>query len=56
MSGTITWEPVSSSETERLDRTSVGGGWLYRYQQRQGSEHGGYSWSIALAYVPEPPP
>lgn len=56
MSGTITWEPVSSDANERLDRTSVPGGWLYRYQQRQGSAHEGYLWNTVITFVPEPAP
>jgi hypothetical protein len=50
------WEAVYRSDNEVMERTAVDGGWLYRYQLRQGSEHGGFSWSIAMAFVPTPAP
>lgn len=53
----MNWEQVYSSDNERMDRTAVEGGWIYRYQQRQGSQHDGYTWSIALTFVtPAPAP
>lgn len=51
----MTWEEVSRTENEVLSRTVVEGGWLYRYMQRQGDLHGGFTWSISLAFVPTPP-
>lgn len=34
-------------------------GWLYVYEVRQGSDHGGFTWTISMSYVPAaaaPPP
>lgn len=51
----MTWELVSVSDNERLERTPVDGGWIYRYQQRSGSEHTGFTWNTSICFVPEPP-
>lgn len=51
----MNWELVSTTDNEKLERLSVLGGWIYRLQERSGSEHGGFSWSTSICFVPEPP-
>lgn len=51
----MTWEEVYRTDHEIMDRAPVDGGWIYRLQQRHGSEHSGYRWSVAITFVPEPP-
>ena len=52
----MNWEPVYQNDHEIMERAAVEGGWLYRLQQRFGSEHSGYRWTMALAFVPTPTP
>lgn len=51
----MNWEMVSATDSERLERLSVEGGWIYRYQQRQGSEHTGFTWATSICFVTPPP-
>lgn len=51
----MTWEMVSESANEVMDRTSVAGGWIYRLRTRSGSEHTGFTWSVAICFVPTAP-
>lgn len=51
----MNWEEIHRSENEVLSRSAVDGGWIYRYQQRQGDLHGGFTWSVSICFVPEPP-
>lgn len=50
----MNWELVSTTDNERLERLSVEGGWIYRYQERQGSDHGGFEWVTSICFVPAP--
>lgn len=62
MSGSNGWEAVYTSDNDRMERRRGDHGWLYRNFVRQGSEHGGFEWLLALTYEPdvavdtEPPP
>lgn len=51
MSGANGWESVYTSENDRMERLPVEGGWLYRNFVRSGSDHGGYTWMVALSFA-----
>ncbi len=51
----MSWTIVYENPNERMERAAVEGGWLYRNWIRQGSEHGGYSWTITMAFVTAAP-
>ena len=55
MSGT-TWEPVYDNPGDRMERTPLPDGYLYRNWIAQGSDHTRVVWLIALVYVPNAAP
>lgn len=51
----MNWEPVSESDNEIVERADVEGGWIYRFRTRSGSEHTGFTWTVAFCFVTPPP-
>lgn len=61
----MNWEEVFRSENEVLSRIPLADtasramrpaeGWIYRYMQRTGSDHGGYTWNESITFVPGTP-